>query len=251
MPTPSPAGLRAFIRRHTRLEPVPDRPDVRLQLGDDVMVIMALAGKELGQSDPPLPFWAFPWAGGLALARYLVDHPDVVAGRRVLDIATGSGLCAIVAMRAGAESVHAYDIDPLAGAAVALNAKANDVRVSFSLEDPLDAPPPPCDVVLAGDVCYEETMSGRMIAWLREADRKGARVLIGDPGRAYLPADLERLAAYRVQTSRELESTESRTSRVLTLPRPVTTRSDAVLDAGAGGGQVAYRPRTSGRDWSC
>jgi predicted nicotinamide N-methyase len=189
---------------------------VRLQLADDVMVVMQLAGGELGQADPDLPFWAFAWAGGLAVSQYLVDHPEEVAGRRVLDVASGSGLCAVVAMRLGAASVHAIDIDPFSQAAVALNARANGVRVGFSRQDLLGAPPPPCDVILAGDVCYEEIMAGRMLEWLRLAARGGTRVLLGDPGRTYLPAGLERLASYRVQTSLELEDAETKDSAVFT-----------------------------------
>jgi predicted nicotinamide N-methyase len=216
MPTQSPANLRAFVRRNTRLTPVPGLPGLRLQLADDVMVVMQLAGGELGQSDPALPFWAFAWAGGLAVSQYLVDHPEEVAGRRVLDVASGSGLCAVVAMRLGAASVHAIDIDPFSQAAVALNARANGVRVGFSRQDLLGAPPPPCDVILAGDVCYEEIMAGRMLEWLRLAARGGTRVLLGDPGRTYLPAGLERLASYRVQTSLELEDAETKDSAVFT-----------------------------------
>jgi predicted nicotinamide N-methyase len=220
MPTQSPANLRAFVRRHTRLTPVPGLPGLRLQLADDVMVVMQLAGTELGQPDPALPFWAFAWAGGLAVSQYLVDHPEEVAGRRVLDVASGSGLCAVVAMRLGAASVHAVDIDPFSQAAVALNARANGVRVGFSRQDLLGAPPPPCDVILAGDVCYEETMAGRMLEWLRLAARGGTRVLLGDPGRAYLPAGLERLASYRVRTSRELEDAETKESAVFRFAEP-------------------------------
>jgi predicted nicotinamide N-methyase len=220
MASPSPARLRAFVRGHTRLQPVPDIPGVRLYTADDVMTVMHLAGRELGQADPSLPFWAFPWAGGLAVARYLVEHPEEVAGKHVLDLASGSGLCAIVAMRMGAASVQGIDIDPFAEAATALNAQANGVRIGFSRHDILDDPPPAADVILAGDVCYEETMADRMLGWLRQAARNGTRVLIGDPGRAYLPADLSLLATYRVTTSRELEDAEVKPSAVYTLPTP-------------------------------
>jgi predicted nicotinamide N-methyase len=218
MATPSPANLRAFVRRHTRLMAVPDVPGMRLQLGDDVMTIMAQAGSELGQPDPPLPFWAFAWAGGLAVARYLIDHPEEVAGRRVLDVASGSGLCAITAMLLGAESAHAVDVDPFSEAAVSINARANGVHVGFSRQDLLGGPLPDCDVILAGDVCYEETMATRMIEWLRLAARDGTRVLVGDPGRTYLPVGLERLAGYRVRTSHELENSEIKESAVFTFP---------------------------------
>ncbi len=182
------------------------------------MLVCRLAGSALGQADPPLPYWAFAWAGGLAIARYLVDHPEVIAGRRVVDIASGSGLCAITAMRSGAASAVAVDIDPFSEAAVALNARANEVRVGFRRQDVLDEPPPPCDVILAGDVCYEETMAGRMLGWLRMAAQDGTRVLIGDPGRTYLEPGLERLAAYRIRTSRELEDAEVKDSAVYTFP---------------------------------
>lgn len=216
MPTPSPATLRAFVRRQTRPEPVPDVPGVRLQTADDVMSVMAAAGEVLGQADPPLPFWAFPWAGGLAVARYVQDHPDEVASRHVVDVGSGSGLCAIVAVRMGAASAQAVDIDPLAEAAVALNARANGVRIGFSRRDILGDDPPVCDVILAGDVCYEEVMAERMIAWLRLAADRGTRVLVGDPGRAYLPSGMTCLATYHVTTSRELENADVKGSAVYT-----------------------------------
>ena len=177
---------------------MPDLPGVRLHLADDVAVASHLAAEELGESDPGLPFWAFAWAGGLGIARYLAEHPEEVAGRRVLDVASGSGLCAIAAARAGASSAYAVDIDPLSEAAVALNARVNRVHVGFTRSDPLGAPPPPCDVILAGDVFYEQTMGSRIIEWLGIAAARGTRVLLGDPGRRYLPPGLERLATYRV-----------------------------------------------------
>jgi predicted nicotinamide N-methyase len=218
MRAPSPANLRAFVRRTTRLQPVPDLPGIRLHMADDVMEVCRLAGLELRQPDPPLPFWAFPWAGGLAIARYLLEHPDEVVGRRVLDVAAGSGLCAIVALRSGAAWAGAVDVDPLAAAAVAVNAQANGVRVAFSGRDPVTSPPPSCDVIVAGDVCYEETMADRIVSWLREEAKGGIRVLIGDPNRAYLPRDLEKLATYRVRTTRELENSEVKESAVFTFP---------------------------------
>jgi predicted nicotinamide N-methyase len=218
MATPSPANLRAFVRRNTRLLPVPDIPGVRLQVADDVMTVCQLAGSELGDPDPQLPYWAFAWAGGLAVSRYVVDHPNEVADRRVLDIASGSGLCAIVALKSGAATAHAVDVDALSEAAVAVNAKANGVHVGFSRRDLLSADPPDYDVILAGDVCYEETMAGRMVDWLRLAAGRGIRVLIGDPGRTYLPSGLDRLAAYRVRTSLETENSEIKESTVFTFP---------------------------------
>lgn len=218
MATRSPAKLRAFIRNNTRLLPVPDMPEIRLHQADDVMAMMSLSGAELAEPDPGLPFWAFAWAGGLAVSHYLRDHPDEVAGRRVLDIASGSGLCAIVALRSGAAWAHAVDIDPLSEAAVALNARANGVRIGFSRQDLLGAEPPECDVILAGDVCYEETMAARMIEWLRSAAGRGTRVILGDPGRRYFPSGMSLLAAYRVRTSHELEDSEIKDSAVYTFP---------------------------------
>ncbi len=219
MASPSASRLRAFVRRTTRLADVPDVPGVRLYLSDDVMAMLRLTGAELGQDDPPLPYWAFAWTGGLAVARYLIEHQEEVAGKRVVDMASGSGLCAIVALKVGATSVAAIDIDPFAAAAVDLNAKANDVRIGFTGADVLDEPPPDCDVILAGDICYEETMANRMVDWLREAARGGTRVLIGDPGRRYLPRDLELVATYQVRTSREIEATTTRRSAVYSIGR--------------------------------
>lgn len=178
------------------------------------MELCRLTGVELGEPDPPLPYWAFPWAGGLAVARYLVDRPETVRDRTVLDMATGSGLCGIVAARAGAASVTAVDIDPFAAAAVALNVPANGVRLAFVGRDLLEEAPPWADVILAGDILYEGPMAGRMLAWLRRAAAAGSRVLVGDPGRAYLPAGLEPIARYEVLTSRELEAAEVKSAAV-------------------------------------
>jgi predicted nicotinamide N-methyase len=218
MPTRSPANLRAFVRRHTRLVTVPDVPAVRLHLADDVTTVWHAAGHELDLTDPPLPYWAFAWSGGLAIARYLLDHPEEVAGRRVLDVGTGSGLCAIVALRYGANSVDAIDVDPLAEAAVAVNARANGVRVGLVRAELGDVPASDYDVILAGDVSYEEPMSERVLGWLRLAAACGKRVLVGDPGRKYLATDLVRLATYEVRTSREIEKAEVTEAAVFEMP---------------------------------
>lgn len=218
MSNPSQATLRAFVRRTTRLVPVPDVPGIRLHLADDVTHTWRQAGAVLREADPALPYWAFAWAGGLAIARYLLDHPDEVVGRRVLDVATGSGLCALVARRLGAAAVDALDVDPLAEAAVALNARANATRIAFHRADASLADPAAYDLILAGDVCYQETMAERLLAWLRDAADRGVRVLIGDPGRTYLPPDLQRLAEYSVRTSQEIEPADARTAWVFGLP---------------------------------
>jgi predicted nicotinamide N-methyase len=212
--TTTPANLRAFVRRHTRLRPVPDLPGIRLHQADDVSDLYGLTALDV--PDPGLPFWAFAWAGGLAVSRYLFEHPEEVAGRRVVDAASGSGLCGIVAMRLGAASVHALDVDPFAEAAVAVNARANGVHVGFSLGDATNSPSPECDLILAGDICYEEAMANDLVEWLRAAHRAGMRVLLGDPGRKYLPPDLVRLASYQVRTTREIEDSEVKESGVFT-----------------------------------
>jgi len=170
---------------------------------------------ELADDTLPPPFWAFAWLGGQAVARYLLDTPAEVAGRRVLDLATGSGLCALAARRAGADAVTAVDVDPVAVTAAGLNAAANGLTVTVRLDDVLDRPAPDVDVVLAGDVFYDAAMSERVLPWLLEAARRGVRVLVGDPGRHYLPrAVLVELASYEVPTTRDLEGADVRTARV-------------------------------------
>ena len=209
----------AFIAANTRVLSPPLVPEIRLHLAEESLPIWQKTEEELGEMNVPPPFWAFAWSGGLAVARYLVDHPEEVAGRRVIDVASGSGLCAIVAARLGAASVQAVDVDPLSAAAVDLNARANHVRIAFSGRDPLGDPPPSADVLLAGDVSYEEPMAVRMAVWLRSAAEHGTRVLLGDPGRAYLPPGLERLATYRLRTSREIEDAELTDAAVYTMAR--------------------------------
>jgi predicted nicotinamide N-methyase len=197
---------RAFVLRHTRLQPVPGIERIRLQLADEVLPLWHAVQGELGDPDAPLPFWAFAWAGGLALASYVRDHPEVVRGRRVMDLGTGSGLVAIVATRAGAAGVVGVDIDPFAAAAVSLNARANGVRVEFVGRDLLDDRPPDVDVVLAGDTWYEGPLAERVLPWLRAVRAAGIDVLVGDPKRRYLPtAALDELASYDVRTTTELE----------------------------------------------
>ncbi|WP_200935060.1 methyltransferase [Brevundimonas sp. Leaf363] len=210
---------RSFILANTRLQPVSHTPEISLWLADEVTPIWRLTEAELGEMGVPPPFWAFAWAGGQALARWVLDHPDEVAGRRVLDFATGSGLVAVAAMKAGAASVLAADIDPFAGAAVALNCEANKVESIFTGADLLEAPAPDVDLILAGDVCYEQPMSGRVLAWLGEARSRGIEVRIGDPHRTYFPRlGLELLAEYTVPTTRELEDQTVKRTSVWRLP---------------------------------
>jgi predicted nicotinamide N-methyase len=208
---------RAFIRANTRVQSPPHVPELRLHLADEITPIWRLSEEALQEIGVPPPFWAFAWAGGQGLARYLLDHPETVAGQRVLDFATGGGLVAIAAMLAGAASALAADIDPLCEAAVALNAEANGVKVSFTGADLLAGEPPSAEVILAGDIAYEKPMARRVRAWLDAAHASGRRVLIGDPGRAYFdPSGLEQLAEYRVPTTRELEDSEIKRTGVWT-----------------------------------
>jgi predicted nicotinamide N-methyase len=213
---------RAVVLARTRLQSPPVVPELRLHLADDMDQAWRSLQDELDDGDLPPPFWAFAWLGGQALARHVLDHPDEVAGRRVLDLATGSGLVALAARRAGAAEVTAVDVDPFAATAAALNAAANDLDVVVRASDLLDGPPPEVDVVLAGDVFYDRAMTDRVLPWLSQAARRGARVLVGDPGRHYLPrALLEELGSLEVPTTRDLEGVEVRRVRVYSL-RPRT-----------------------------
>ena len=218
---------RAFVARHTRLRPVDGVPGIRLHLADEVEPVWRATEEATGEDGAPIPFWAFAWAGGLALARYVDEHPDTVAGREVLDMATGSGLVALVAARAGATHVDAADIDPFAEAAVRMNAHANHQHVTFVRRDLLEDAPPAVDVLLAADTWYEGPLADRILPWLREAADAGTTVLVGDPGRAYLPdpaeAGFERLARYDVRTTTTLEDREvvgASVYRVLRSDRP-------------------------------
>ena len=200
------ASPRAFVLRHTRLRPVPGLEEVRLHLSDAVFPLWRAVQVETDDADAPIPFWAFAWGGGLAVGRYLREHPELVAGRRVFDLASGSGLCAIAAMLAGATAATASDIDPSSIAAIRLNASANGCRVSTVRRDVLDEAPPDTEVILAGDCWYDAGLARRVLPWLRQARDAGIDVLIGDPGRAHLPIDdLVRLAVYEVRTTSDLE----------------------------------------------
>ncbi|WP_299176767.1 methyltransferase [uncultured Brevundimonas sp.] len=209
----------AFIRANTRLQPVPHAPEISLWLADEITPIWRLTEEELGELGLPPPFWAFAWAGGQALSRYLLDHPHEVAGKRVLDFAAGSGLVGVAAMRAGAACVLCADIDPFCQAATAANAQANGVTLDFTDRNLLDGPPPEVEVICAGDICYEKPMTEAVLAWLAQARVQGTRVLIGDPGRTYFPrTGLEFLAEYRVPTTRELEDQEIKRASVWSMP---------------------------------
>ncbi|ACB22770.1 putative nicotinamide N-methyase [Methylobacterium sp. PvP062] len=208
-----PAG---FIRSNTRLLPVPHAPEIRLHVADEATDLWQRTEEELQAIGLPPPFWAFAWAGGQALARYVLDNPDVADGARVVDFASGSGLVAIAAARAGARHVVASDLDPFAVAAIGLNAAANGVgdRVAATSDDLL-ATDPQADLVLAADVFYERDLAEAVTAWLVGLQARGVTVLIGDPGRTYLPRDrLDCLATYAVPVSRTLEDSEIKRSHV-------------------------------------
>ena len=212
------ADSAAFIRDNTRLQPVSHTPEIRLWLADEVTPIWRMTEEELGEMGLPPPFWAFAWAGGLALARYLLDHPEEAAGKRVLDFATGSGLVGIAAMKAGALHALGSDIDPFVEAAVHANVAANSVAMGFTTADLLSGPPPEVELICAADVFYEKPMADRVLPWLRQAAERGTRVLIGDPGRTYFPkAGLVQLAEYQVPTTRELEDQAVKRSGVWAL----------------------------------
>ncbi len=195
-----------FVRAHTRLAPVPLVPELVLHQADEPISLWVET--EAGGREQPPPFWAFAWAGGQAIARHVLDHPELVAGRRVLDVAAGSGLVAIAAAKAGAAATRAVEIDPFAVAAIALNARANGVEVSAELADVLDGDGGDADVVFAGDVFYSRDMAARVLRFVRRVRGRGAAVLVGDPGRAYLPREhLSLVAAYDVPVPEALEDT--------------------------------------------
>lgn len=188
--------LEEFVRRMTAPGDVPLVPELRLWQAADAAALWEASVRDPA-GWPDLPYWAIPWAGGQALARHLLDHPEIAAGRAVADFATGSGLVAIAAARAGAARVLALDLDPLSGAAVRLNAAENCVKVDFRLGDAIGDPLEGFDVVLAGDIFYERRLAEHALPWLRTLARRGATVLAGDPGRNYSPReDLPEVAVY-------------------------------------------------------
>ena len=212
----TPDLARRLVLARTAPTRPPAVPELELLLADDMELAWAGLQAELDDATLPPPFWAFAWLGGQAVARHVLDTPAEVAGRRVLDLATGSGLCALAAARAGAAHVEGVDVDPVAVEAARLNAERNGLRVVTAVRDVLDEPlAPDVEVVLAGDVFYDAAMSERVQPWLVEAHRRGARVLLGDPGRDYLPrALLTEVVAYDLQTTRDLEGVLVRTTRV-------------------------------------
>ena len=199
-----------FIIANTLLLPVPLVPEIRLHLADEAVPLWTRTEDEINEIGLPPPFWAFAWAGGQALARYVLDHPVHVAGKTVIDLASGSGIVAIAAGRAGAARVIAYDIDSFARMAIELNARVNDVVVEVCGDDLLaGAGAPDAETFLAGDIFYESDTATQAFAFLSARATQGATVLIGDPGRSFLPKKrLRKIAEYRVPVSRELEDAD-------------------------------------------
>jgi predicted nicotinamide N-methyase len=203
-----------FILANTEIMAPPHVAEVRLHLASEAHGLWLKTEEELEEIGLPPPFWAFAWAGGQGLARHLLDHPALVAGKRVVDFASGSGLVAIAAMKAGAANVRAVDIDPWAETAVRLNAALNGVEVSFASADIIGAARA-ADIYLAGDVFYDRGFAERLIPWFAALAAQGAEILVGDPGRAYCPRErMEKLATYQVPVTRALEDSEVKNTTV-------------------------------------
>ena len=213
------ADPTAFIIANTLLLPVPLVPEILLHVADEAVPLWSKTEDQLNEIGLPPPFWAFAWAGGQALARYIIDHPSDVAGKTVIDLASGSGLVAIAAMKAGAARVIAYDIDSFSRTAIALNARVNNVVIEVSGDDLLaGAAAPVAEAILAGDIFYECDTAARAFAFLGSQAARGAAVLIGDPGRSFLPKDrLCKIAEYRVPVTRDLEDVDIRNTAVWVL----------------------------------
>jgi predicted nicotinamide N-methyase len=210
--------VAAFVRAQTAVAAPPLVPEIRLHLATQITPLWEATEATLAAANVPPPYWAFAWPGGQALSRYVLDHPDLVRGLRVLDFAAGCGLGAIAAAKAGAAHVLASDIDAIAVEVMKLNAALNDVVFATTAADLSRDPASHWDVIIAGDVCYERPMAEAILPWLRGLAQRGAKVLMADPGRAYLPATgLEEIARYDVPTSLELEDRTLRTTRVLRL----------------------------------
>lgn len=208
----------AFILKETRVKPVPHAEEILLHVADEAMDLWQKTEEELGDLGLPPPFWAFAWAGGQGLARYILDNPALVSGKRVVDFACGSGLVGIAAMKAGAAACHCVDIDPFALEATRLNAELNKVSLSAETADITEAAVPEADLVICGDVFYDRQMADKVLGFLDRLQAAGIDVLVGDPGRSYLPQDrLLELAAYQVPVVGALEDNEIKRTRVFRL----------------------------------
>ncbi len=202
----TPAEIAAFITANTQALTPPLVPELRLHLASEVVALWHSTEDELARQGLPPPFWAFAWAGGQAIARHVLDNTALVAGRRVLDFACGSGVAGVAAAKAGAAQVTAVDVDPFAAVAARLNGALNGVGLTALEENLVGRDALDVDVILAGDICYEQPLAGQVERWLRRLSGAGVLVLVGDPGRTYMPkTGMEALATYQVETSRELE----------------------------------------------
>ncbi|PBB44439.1 nicotinamide N-methylase [Mesorhizobium sp. WSM3866] len=210
----TPKNARTFILDNTALMAPPHVPEVLLHLADEAHDLWLRTEEELAEIGLPPPFWAFAWAGGQGLARYVLDHPATVQDKRVLDFASGSGVVAIAALKAGAAEVTAADIDPFCATVIALNLEANGVKADFLDADSIGTDDG-WDVVLAGDVFYDKPLAERLTPWFTSLKARGADILVGDPGRAYLPkTGLQSLAVYQVPVTRVLEDAEVKRTTV-------------------------------------
>lgn len=209
------ADRSRFILDNTEALPAPLVPEISLHVASEALPLWEMTEEALAEAGLPPPYWAFAWAGGQALARYVLDNPDIVKGLRVIDFAAGSGLVAIAAAKAGAAHVAANDIDPFSHEAMRINAAANGVTLEVIEDDIVGDPLSGFDIVLAADICYEQPTSGRVEAWFRDLVAAGKPVLMGDPGRSFRPkSGLEKLAHYAVPTTRELEDNDVRSTDV-------------------------------------
>lgn len=212
--TDDPERMKAFILDNTSVSVPPHVPEISLHLADEAHELWQRTEEELQDIGLPPPFWAFAWAGGQGLARFILDQPEWVRNRRVIDFATGSGLVAIAARQAGAAETTGADIDPFCRAALSLNCGRNAVDVAFCGKDLIDTSPA-CDVLLAGDVFYDRVLAGHLIPWFETLAQSGMTVLIGDPGRSYLPRErITELASYQVPVTRQLEDSEIKRTTV-------------------------------------
>ncbi|MGI9426870.1 MAG: class I SAM-dependent methyltransferase [Hyphomicrobiaceae bacterium] len=210
---------RQFVLDNTRLLNPPLVPEIVLHLAEESLPLWEKTEEQLGKMNVPPPYWAFAWAGGQALARYTLDHPDVVRNAHVIDLGAGSGLCAIAASLAGAADVLAADVDPFSEHAMALNATVNSVNLRITVDDLLSEPPLECDVLLIGDLFYEKDLADRVMVWARTIAQTGGDVLVGDPNRSFFPVDsFEKVAEYSVPVTRALEDSEIKRTSVWRLP---------------------------------
>jgi predicted nicotinamide N-methyase len=210
----TPKSAKKFILDNTAQMAPPHVPEVLLHLADEAHDLWLRTEEELAEIGLPPPFWAFAWAGGQGLARYVLDNPGTVRGKRVLDFASGSGLVAIAAVKAGAKQVIAADIDAFCATAIAINLEANGVEAQFLGTDCVGTDDG-WDLVLAGDVFYDKAFADRLLPWFASLKARGAEILVGDPGRAYLPrTGLESLAVYQVPVTRVLEDAEVKRTTV-------------------------------------